>query len=155
VQQNEQQVHGGHGGQTGAFSEQAAPGHWGPVQQNEQQVHGGHGGQTGAFSEQAAPGHWAPVQQNEQQVGSWHGGQTAAFSEQAAPGHSEQPVLSEHPSWSGTHDGEDSYGTAVHEEPTHTSGEEHSFEDAGHAEDAGGHDGHDGGADADQAVHHG
>ena len=66
MQQNEQQVGGGdHGGQTAAFSEQAAPGWgyderpgYGPVQQNEQQVGGGeHGGQTAAFSEQAAPGY--------------------------------------------------------------------------------------------------
>ncbi|HEY7263048.1 MAG TPA: hypothetical protein VH589_16370 [Trebonia sp.] len=139
------------------------------TQENEQQVDGGHGGQTGAFNEQAAPGHgeqpvlreptWsgAPVQQNEQQVhGGWHGGQTGAFNEQAAPVHSEHPVLSEQPTWSGTH-GEDehSYGTAVHEEPVHISSEEPSHEDAGHAEDSGGYAGHDGGADADQAVHHG
>ena len=54
--------------------------------------------------------------------------------------------------------GETDYGTAVNEEPTHVSGEEHSFEDAGHAaatEDAGGEAGHDGGADAGQEVHHG
>ena len=54
--------------------------------------------------------------------------------------------------------GETDYGTATHEEPTHVSSEEHSFEDAGHAaatEDAGGHAGHDGGADAGQEMHHG
>ena len=49
TQQNEQQVDGGNGGQTGAFNEQAGPG----AQQNEQQVDGGGHGQTGAFSEQA------------------------------------------------------------------------------------------------------
>jgi hypothetical protein len=210
TQQNEQQVDGGHGAQTGAFSEQATPGYEtqpvlddepqaGGPQQNEQQVDGGHGGQTGAFSEQAAPGYG--TQQNEQQVDGGHGGQTGAFSEQAGP--SEQPVFRE-PTWTGAHGqhlfsggshgeqpqapvfhgtalhpesstpgdvpagthgsepvsfaasngGEDSYGTAVHEEPVHVSSEEPSYEDAGHAaatEDASGHDG---GADAGQEVHH-
>jgi hypothetical protein len=53
--------------------------------------------------------------------------------------------------------GEAGGGTAVHEEPAYVSGEEHSFEDAGHAAggDAGGQAGHDGGADAGQAAHHG
>jgi hypothetical protein len=64
TQQNEQQVDGGAGGQTGAFSEQAGAGLFGGPQQNEQQVDGGGhdgGGQTGAFSEQAAPVHEVPV----------------------------------------------------------------------------------------------
>jgi hypothetical protein len=62
TQQNEQQVSGEPGGQTGAFSEQAGAGILGGTEQNEQQVDGGgHGGQTGAFSEQAAPVHEPPV----------------------------------------------------------------------------------------------
>ena len=96
------------------------------------------------------------TQENEQQVDGGHGGQTAAFSEQAAPSHSEPPVLRDQPTWSGTHGGgEDSYGTAVHEEPTHLSSEEPSHEDASHAAAAEDASGHDGGTDVDQAVHHG
>jgi hypothetical protein len=42
----------------------------------------------------------------------------------------------------------------VHEEPTHVSSDEHSFEDAGHASATEGADaGHDG-ADAGQETHH-
>jgi len=59
TQQNEQQVGGGDGGATAAFSEQAGPG--GGNQQNEQQVGGGHGGLTAAFSEQADRGHDQPI----------------------------------------------------------------------------------------------
>jgi hypothetical protein len=121
------------------------------TQQNEQQVGGGEGGQTAAFNEQAGPGY---DQQNEQQVGGGHG-LTGAFSEQAGRGY-DRPVLRE-PDWGGTHgDGEHTYGTPVHEEPTHISSEEHSFEDAGHAaasEDMAA--GHDAGADAGQEMHHG
>ena len=53
---------------------------------------------------------------------------------------------------------ETGYGTPVNEEPTHVSGEEPSFEAAGHAgavEDAGGDTAHYGGADAGQDMHHG
>jgi hypothetical protein len=135
------------------------------TQENEQQVDGGHGGQTAAFSEQAAPGYGAPVireqptwsgggHREEPQAHVFHG--TTPQPESSTPGdaptgiHGGEPV-----SFAASGDGEHSYGTAVHEEPTHVSSEEPSHEDAGHAaaaEDAGGHDG---GADVDQAVHHG
>jgi hypothetical protein len=47
-------------------------------------------------------------------------------------------------------------GTAVNEEPDHSSSGEQSFEDAHSAAtaDAGGHTGYDGGADPGQDVHH-
>ncbi len=168
---------GGHG-QTGAFSEQAG-GHFGGTQQNEQQVSGGGHGQTGAFSEQA--GHSSGSQQNEQQVsGSGHG-QTGAFNEQShgfsgihreplhTPtfhGTTSQPETGIHNDLSaGTHSaepesyhatssGESHYDTPVHEESTHVTSDDHSFEDAGHAAATESADaGHDG-ADAGQEMHH-
>jgi len=149
------------------------------TQQSEQQVGNEYGGQAAAFNEQA--GGYGVPQQSEQQVGNEYGGQAAAFNEQAGFGgsHGEPPQApvfhgttpqpepstngdvpagmhgGEPVSFAAGGGGETDYGTAVNEEPTHVSSDEHSFEDAGHAAatvDAGSHDG---GADAGQEVHHG
>jgi hypothetical protein len=170
TEQNEQQVDGGPGSQTGAFSEQAAPGYG--TEQNEQQVDGGHGGgQTGAFSEQAAPGEqpvfreptWTGAHGHHLFSGGGHGEEpqapvfhgTTLQPESSTPGDGPTGTHGgEHVSFAPNSGGEDNYGTAVHEEPVHVSSEEPSYEDAGHAaatEDASGHDG---GADAGQEVHH-
>jgi hypothetical protein len=151
VQQNEQQVGGSYGGQTAGFSEQAAPGYgYGePVQQNEQQVGGSYGGQTAAFSEQAAPGygHGAPLQPLV-----FHGvtpqPESSTSGDVPAGMHGDEPV-----GFAPSGGGEAGDGTALQEEPTHVSSEEPSFEDAGHAAAAEDAAGHDGGADAGQAVH--
>jgi len=87
----------------------------------------------------------------------FHG--TTAQPESSTPGdaptgmHGGEPV-----SFAPSGNGETGYGTAVHEEPVHVSGEEPSFEHVGHAaaaEDSGGYAGHDSGTDADQPEHHG
>ena len=163
TEQNEQQVDGGHdGGQTGAFSEQASPGYG--TEQNEQQVDGGHdGGQTGAFSEQSAPVEQPVFREptlrgahdqhlfshgEEPQAPVFHG--TTLQPESSTAGtHGGEPV-----SFAASSGGEDSYGTAVHEEPVHVPSEEPSYEDAGHAAGTEDASGHDGGTDVGQEVHH-
>ena len=134
--------------------------------------------QGGGLSGQATPGYGAQPVVREQPAGSGAHGQqlfsggshgeapqapvfhgTAPQPESGTPGdapagmHGGEPVSS-----AASGGGEADHGTAVQEEPTHVSGEEHSFEDAGHAAgtgDAGGPAGHDGGADTGQAAHHG
>ena len=171
TQQDEQQVGGGYGGQAGAFNEQAGPGYG--TEQSEQQVGGGYGGQAAAFNEQAeqpvvrdqpagSGAHGQPLFSGEShgetpQAPVFHGTAPQPQSGTAGDGpaavHGGEPV-----SFAAGGAGEAGDGTAVHEEPAHVLSHEPSFEDAGHAaaaEDAGGHAGHDGGADAGQPVHHG
>ncbi len=153
TQQNEQQVDGAPGGQTGAFSEQAGYG----AQQNEQQVDGGvHGGQTGAFSEQArgfGGGSYGEPPRTPVFHGTVSQPESGTHDDMSTGMHGGEPV-----NFAAGGGPETGYGTPVSDEPTHVSGEVPSYEDAGHegaVQDAGGDTGHYGGADAGPEMHHG
>ncbi|MGP0025963.1 MAG: hypothetical protein ACLPKE_21785, partial [Streptosporangiaceae bacterium] len=152
-QQNEQQVDGAPGGQTGAFSEQAGYG----AQQNEQQVDGGvHGGQTGAFSEQArgfGGGSYGEPPRTPVFHGTVSQPESGTHDDMSTGMHGGEPV-----NFAAGGGPETGYGTPVSDEPTHVSGEVPSYDDAGHegaVQDAGGDTGHYGGADAGPEMHHG